>query len=176
MKSLIIALFLSFIGLSLQAQVDIIQTAKVAGDTIPDAALYDMKNVKTSVKTVCANKPTIILFYRGGWCPYCCTHLGEMQEIQKQLVSMGYQIIAISTETPESLAETKRKTFTKYTLYSDLDFEAMEAFGIRNGQNAHPACFIVDTKGVIRYAYTNKDYKVRVSKEVVLAEAQKALK
>jgi peroxiredoxin len=176
MKSLVIALLLSLIGISLQAQVDIIQTAKKAGDSIPEAVLYDIKNQKTSVKTVCANKPTVILFYRAGWCPYCNAHLSEMQEIQKQLISMGYQIIAISTETPESIVETKRKNFTKYAMYSDLDFEAMEAFGIRSGQIAHPACFIVDSKGVIRYAYTNQDYKTRVSKEVVIAEAQKALK
>lgn len=61
-------------------------------------------------------KPSIILFYRGGWCPYCNRQLAELKNIEQDLVDLGYQVLAISPESPDRLQEQKLETEFAVTL------------------------------------------------------------
>ena len=47
--------------------------------------------------------------YRGSWCPYCNTQLSEIASIEDELKKLGYQIVAISPDKPESLNVTETK-------------------------------------------------------------------
>ncbi len=46
------------------------------GDKAPNATLRHLDGQEVNVGDLCAVKPTVLIFYRGGWCPYCNTHLG----------------------------------------------------------------------------------------------------
>lgn len=43
-------------------------------------------------------KPTVFVFYRGGWCPYCTRQMSELAQIEEQILEMGYQIVGISVD------------------------------------------------------------------------------
>ena len=121
-----------------------------------------------------------------------------MQEIEQDLINLGYQLFAISPDVAEQLQATKGKNELKYRLLSDRGMKASQAFGIafRNeeivrayrenfrldleeyaGDDHHmlpvPAVFVLDTEGRIAFHYVNPDYKVRLP-ETVLLEAAKA--
>lgn len=141
-------------------------------------------------------QPTILIFYRGGWCPYCNKQLSGIQEIQDTLVKMGYQIIAISTDSPENLKTTATQHQLSYTLLSDADLAVARQFGIAykapvgylktlaqstGGKDVEelllvPSVFIIDRKGLIQFEYVNPDFKQRISPDLLQAAAASLIK
>jgi peroxiredoxin len=139
-----------------------------------------------------AEQPTILLFYRGGWCPFCNKELAGIQAIQGDLVKMGYRIIAISTDSPENLNKSIDKHQLGYTLLSDADLKVAKAFGIAYKAPAAysqiltdgsagkdvdkllpvPSVFILNKSGAIQFEYINPDFKQRISPTLLKAVAQ----
>lgn len=171
------------------------------GATVPDSHLKTADGHAFALRQQTTAKPTIIVFYRGGWCPYCTRHLAGLQAIESKLLDMGYQILAISPDHPTKLAQSQNETKLSYTLLSDHSLSAAQAFGIAfqagdrmlrklTRYNADieapaeeslrqlpvPAVFIVGKDGKIGFAYVNPDYKVRLDADVLLAAAQAVLK
>ena len=167
------------------------------GSEAPDVALKTLDGKDTSLRKQMAGKPAILVFYRGGWCPYCNTQLSDLRLVAKDLGALGYQIIAISPDRPEELAKTLSKDKLDYTLLSDSKADALKAFGIAfrvddetirkyqgfgidleksSGETHHvlpvPSVFIVDTDNRLQFSYTHPDYRVRVPGSVILAAAK----
>lgn len=161
------------------------------GEKIPMVTLLDMEGKSFNLNTSVAEKPTLIIFYRGGWCPYCSKQLSGLQEIAPDLEKTGYQIIAISTDQPEGLKQSAEKEKLNYTLLSDANLEVSKQFGIAfkapksywemlpkttGGKNVDlllpvPSVFIVDRKGVIHFEYINPDFKQRLNPELLKSVA-----
>ena len=77
------------------------------GLTIQNVDLKDQFGKSVSLGERFKEKTTVLIVYRGGWCPYCSRQLVSVQKIEKQLASLNAQIIAISPDSPEKLAESK---------------------------------------------------------------------
>ncbi len=167
------------------------------GSEAPDVALKTLDGKDTSLRKQMAGKAAILVFYRGGWCPYCNTQLSDLRLIAKDLGALGYQIIAISPDRPEELARTLSKDKLDYTLLSDSKADALKAFGIAyrvddetikkyqgfgidleksSGETHHvlpvPSVFIVDADNRLQFSYTHPDYRVRVPGSVILTAAK----
>jgi peroxiredoxin len=157
------------------------------GETVPDAVLKGMNGQELKLKNIVSQKPSLVIFYRGGWCPYCNLHLAELQAIESKVMAAGYQILAISPDSPESLQASVSKNKLNYNLLSDPGSTAAQAFGLAfkapvrysemlekasAGANKDllpvPAVFIINTKGEILFEYINPDYKKRLKGELLL--------
>lgn len=169
------------------------------GVEVPDAVIRSVGGATVKFREEISNKPTVLIFYRGGWCPYCNTQLGELSTIEAELQTLGFQLIAVSPDRPQKLQESSTKQNLKYHLYSDSKMELASAFGLAfqvdaatvlmykekygidleadSGESHHllpvPAAFVIDAGGIIRYRYYNADYKVRVSSKELLEEARR---
>ena len=77
------------------------------GLIIPDAALKNTNGEPVSMTQLINKKPTVLVVYRGGWCPYCSKQLANIQKVEQQLTEKGFQIIAVSPDSPEKLSESK---------------------------------------------------------------------
>lgn len=144
------------------------------GDSIPGSSnLLTMEGNTYDLIENLKGKPALIIFYRASWCPYCNQHLSDIQDIEKRLIKMGFKILAITPESWQKLNETKTKNLLKYTLLSDPGLETIEKFKVRSGSLPIPSAFLVDSKGIIRYVYSNTDYKVRAGAYTILEEAEK---
>jgi peroxiredoxin len=158
------------------------------GEKIPDVALKATNGSNQQLHNIFGQKPTVLLFYRGGWCPYCNAHLAEIRDAESEVLKLGYQIVAVSPDSPENLQATDEKHNLAYSLYSDADGELIKAIGIAfkapekyagmlseksDGQNKGflpvPAVFIVDTSGNIQFEYINPNFKTRLSAGMLLA-------
>jgi peroxiredoxin len=158
------------------------------GEVVPSINLMDSKGKMMNLSEVVATKAAVLIFYRGGWCPYCNLHLGELQQIEDEIIEKGYQIIAISPDAPVHIQETIEKQDLKYALFSDPDLAVTRAFGLafqapgRNvdmlklrseGKNPGvlpvPAVFVVNQEGKILFEYISPDYKTRISGKMLLA-------
>ena len=170
------------------------------GDKIPDVTLRSEEDREVKLRDLVAAKPTVVVFYRGGWCPFCTKHLQALAGIQEELRSAGSQLVAISTDQPSKLAATPGRDKLGYTLLSDSDANAAQAFGIAfkvddqlvarykssfgidleaaSGRThhmlPHPAVFVVGPSGTIRFAHVNSDYKVRLEPAKILQAVRAA--
>jgi peroxiredoxin len=177
-----------------------VQPLKV-GQSVPNGELTTLEGKKVELKTLVSQKPSILIFYRGGWCPYCNLQMGQLVKIEPDLMRMGYQLLAITPDKPQSLRESLEKHGINYILLSDrtmgltrqfglayrLDpetLEKMKGFGVdlekSTGNSLHelpvPAAFVVDTKGLIHFVYYNPDIKVRVNPDELMKAAKEALR
>jgi peroxiredoxin len=135
MKHLRTAVILSLVGITgaLSAEVD----HKKAGDAVPDVQLRKADGSSISLHDAVAEQPAVVVFYRGGWCPFCSAHLAELGRVEEQLRDLGFQILAVSPDRPEKLRESIDQVAalapdreTTYTLLSDSKMTAAKAFGI----------------------------------------------
>lgn len=170
------------------------------GAKVPDMTLKTAKGKEVNMKKTVMEKPTVVIFYRGSWCPYCNLQLGRLQNIEADLIELGYQLLAVSPDRPAKLAESLKKKDLKYTLLSDSDMDAAKSFGIAfrvadtalekyeqygidlekaSGKSHHllpvPAVFILGTDGRVKFTYVNPDYKTRLAPDVLLQAAESAL-
>lgn len=170
------------------------------GQNIPAVTLFDVDGNTVSLKQIVSEKPTVLVFYRGGWCPYCNTQLAGLREIEEKVIAMGYQLVAISPDSPERLKEAKVENDYKIRLLSDANFDVISEFGIgfflpektakryRNKMGIEfvnidgtskvalpvPAVYIVDKEGLVHFNYVNPNFWVRLSPEL-LYQATKTL-
>jgi len=169
------------------------------GDAIPDVKLRTEENKEVSLRKLVSEKPTVLIFYRGGWCPFCNRHLQSLGGIEDDLNKAGAQLVAISMDQPSKLKETPDRNKLHYRLLSDSDAVAAKAFGIAfkvddatvekykgyginldaaSGNDHHilpyPAVFVADTSGKIRFAHVNPDYKMRLEPKKILEAVQAA--
>lgn len=161
------------------------------GETIPKVSIPAADGALFDLNARIAEKPTILIFYRGGWCPFCNKELAGLQGIQSDLVKLGYQIIAISTDSPENLNKSIGKHQLTYRLLSDADLAVSKQFGIAykaplaydkiitegsGGKNTDkllpvPSVFILNTNGIIQFEYINPDFRQRISPALLQAVA-----
>lgn len=167
----------------------------LVGASVPPLTLRTVDGEQFDLSEAIAAKPTVLVFYRGGWCPFCNAHLGALKRAEPTILESGWQTFAVSPDRPGKLAETEQKHQMSYRLLSDSEMTAAEAFGIAfevddatlerykgygvdlraaSGQNHHllpvPAVFLVNTDGIITFEYVNPDYKVRLDPDVLIAE------
>ena len=167
-------------------------------DKIPNFNLLKTSEGKEfNLNQAIKEKPTILIFYRGGWCPFCNAHFSKLQSIETKILDIGFQIIAISPDKPEKMKESIQKHKMSYLLLSDSKMEVAKAFGLdfkvddntlvryktfsidinKSSGESHnllpvPSVFIIDTKGTIKFKYSNPDYKTRIEPEIILKEAK----
>lgn len=167
------------------------------GDSIPDVKLRTEEDKEVSLRKLISEKPTVLIFYRGGWCPFCNRQLQSLAGIEDDLNKAGVQLLAISMDQPAKLKATPDREKLHYRLLSDSDAAAATAFGIAfkvddatvekykgyginldaaSGRDhhilPHPAVFVADTSGKIRFAHVNPDYKVRLEPKEILEAAR----
>lgn len=161
------------------------------GEKIPNTTLKSSENKDVILSDFYKKEKTILVFYRGGWCPYCNAHLSALAEAEKQLLDLGYQIIAISSDSPNNLKITEEKDKLNYLLLSDSKGELAKAMGIvfeapenyktilnvhSNGDNnlflPVPSVFILNSDGEIQFEYIAPDFKHRISTKLLVAVAK----
>jgi peroxiredoxin len=145
------------------------------GADAPTPALQTAAAQDFSLAAAFAQKPTVLIFYRGSWCPYCNRHLAALAGVEPQLLALGYQILAVSPDTAAGLKAMAEKNHLNYALLSDRSMNASAAYGVAfrvppeteksyrangidlapapDGRGAWlpvPAVFIIDRQGRIR--------------------------
>ena len=168
------------------------------GAKAPAVTLTTVDGADFALGPAFADKPTVLVFYRGSWCPYCNTQLAALGELEPRLLALGYQIIAVSPDSAPGLRAMAGKNQLTYRLLSDHGMVASAAYGVAYRLSAAlekayrgygvaltpipggdgywlpvPAVFLVGRDGVIKFAYSNPDYKVRLASADLLAAAAK---
>jgi peroxiredoxin len=160
--------------------------AKNVGDRAPDFTLARAAGGTFHLAEALQDGPVVLLWYRGGWCPYCNTQLQAMQQVLPQIHQAGGQLVAISPEQPSFASQTRSKLDLDYVLlsdpgnrvagkydivytlpgevakdYADLGLDLERYNDDTSNQLPLAVTYVIDTDGVIRYAFIDADYRRR---------------
>ncbi len=81
------------------------------------------------------DRPTILISFRGGWCPYCNMHLSELRTVLPEIRESGYDVLFLSNDRPEILYSSLKQETQEdidgldYVILSDADISAARALG-----------------------------------------------
>lgn len=162
-------------------------------EKIPNPTLTTLGGAKVSLADAIGGKPSVLIFFRGGWCPYCQKHLAALKNVIPEIKSMGFEVIAISPDTVAGVTNMVAEQEIDYTILSDSDFEAIqdfrlafklddetlklyEGYGLKlepmpeTGDTVLPvpAVYVVDAAGNITFRHYDVDYRQRLDPDLLL--------
>jgi len=139
-------------------------------------------------------KETVLVFYRGSWCPYCMTQLQAIKSEVIPKLNKNQQLIGISVDNKISALKMIKKFKLDFPIISDSQAILLKKFNIVNklsdeivlkyknsykidvekdsGEKhhmvAHPAVYIIGKDGAISYVDIHENYKQRTSNKNIL--------
>jgi peroxiredoxin len=171
------------LGLAVGAAIPLFEIQDFRGETFSSTAIND------------AN--TLVVFYRGGWCPFCNFQIRELSQSHDKFKALGVSLVAISVDRPDAAEVTRNAYEVPFPVLSDPDLKAHEAFNVVlqldaagvarlakyghdiekwSGKDHHkmavPAVFLV-RDGKVAWAHVAQDYKTRPSTEQLLTVVKK---
>jgi peroxiredoxin len=143
--------------------------------TAPPATVTKRDGNQLDLADTWAKQKVLVVFYRGGWCPYCQKQLTELQANQKKFADAGAIIVGISSDSTEDANKTRDKLGLNFELYSDPQLAVISKWGVEDvGSNiARPACFIVEPGGTVTYRRIGKSPSDMPSIEELVAALEK---
>jgi len=168
------------------------------GQHIPAAVqVTTSEGKKLTLGQVINNKKTVLFFYRGGWCPFCNTQMGQLKKIENQITELGFQLIGISTDSVKDLQKSIGEHQLDYQLLADFNSVTSQAFGLTYYSSQKitdrylakmdltnplqknkagderlvlpvPAIYVIDSQGLVQFNYVNPNYKVRLHEALLL--------
>jgi peroxiredoxin len=166
-----------------------------AGDMLEPFTLDDASGAAVSLDELVESGPAVIVFYRGGWCPYCNLALRTyQQELLPQLADFAARLVAISPQPPDESLSTIEKAALEFTVLSDPGSRLADRLGIAfeqaddvlaaqrtlgldltkvNAEGAvrlpRPTVLVVDRDRAVRFVDVQPDYTARTEVADIIA-------
>lgn len=164
------------------------------GDALQDATLLTSNGEAVSLYAALGDTSSVIVFYRGSWCPYCNLTLKHYQnELLPALRARGVELVAISPQTPSAseasvangelaftvlsdpanaLAATlgivTEPTSDARAAHSDLGFDVADSNADATGNIPFPTVLVIAADRTVRFVDIHVDYTTRTEVETIL--------
>lgn len=168
--------------------------AVARGDVLPDAPLLTADGTSTTLHEAIGDRPAVVVFYRGAWCPYCNITLKTYQrELLPQLTDRGIALVAVSPQTPEGSAQAVENGELGFAVLSDpgnalvrrlgiltepaadaraahtqLGFDVADSNADSTGDIPFPTVLVVDGGRTVQFADVHVDYTTRTEVPTIL--------
>ncbi len=184
-------------GLDAVSESGIVQTAKNVGDLAPNFKLKNAMGKEVSLQEYLQKGPVVLVWYRGGWCPYCNINLQYLQQELPNIQAQGANLVALTPELPDQSMSTAEKHHLKFEVLSDVGNKVAKDYGVvfqltdevakiynekfglseYNGDASNElplaATYIINTDGTIAYAFLDADYRKRAEPAEITAFLKK---
>lgn len=170
-------------------------TAPALGETLPPFMMPDHEGQLVSLADLTGNRPLILVFHRGHWCPYCRMTVATLAEAQPRLAPA--RIVAISAEVQRFTRRIRAEAGAQFRFLSDMDADYAASIGLaimiepglrevleRSGKRVPdfqgskawvlpiPAVFVLDHGGIVRARHVDPDYRRRMEVDDLVAAVQ----
>lgn len=164
------------------------------GDHVEELTINDMHGKPYPIINAWRDKPALIVFYRGGWCPFCNMQVRELAVNYDKLKAAGVQPLLISVNEPDKAAMLSVKYAIPFPVLSDPNLIAHNAFNVvldldaatlkkykeyginlqdwsgkDHNKIAVASAFLIDQSGHVVVSHTPEDFTSRPSVEQLLA-------
>ena len=170
----------------------ILDKAINVGDYAPEFNLVNATGKYVSLYDQLERGPVVLVWYRGGWCPYCNLQLQHIQMKLNEIHQAGGQVIAISPELPDKTMTTKERHMLAFQVLSDTNnkvadryklaytvpkyvvdhYDLSSKLNVHNGNNENrlplAVTYVIAKNGVVEYAFLDADYKNRATPEEII--------
>ena len=183
----------------IQAVVDagVVDGAKKMGDQAPGFTLRNQTGEEVSLSDLLERGPVVLLWYRGGWCPYCNLTLRAYQERLDTIDALGATLVALTPELPDKSQATAEKEALRFEVLSDVGNNVAREYGVvfqltegvqanyeenfglssfngeASGELPLAATYVIDSRGTIRWAFLDADYRNRAEPTDVIAALER---
>ena len=151
------------------------------GAALPAITLYDCDG-KAYRNQDFIGRPTLFMFYRGNWCPFCMAQVKELVGQYTQIVDLGVEVAFVSPQSQENSRALAKKYDVPFRFLVDEDNQVAETLQIinRNGtplgmgllgyerDTVLPTVIITDRNGIVIFADLTDNYRVRPDPQVFL--------
>jgi len=151
------------------------------GQKLPEFDLSDL-NGKTISSSEFVGQPSLLMFYRGNWCPLCMAQIKEISAQYQALESKGVQVILVSPQPHENTQSLANKFEVPFRFLVDKNNVAARILGIdsKNGtpkgmellgydsETVLPTVLITNAQGDIIFADLTDNYRIRPEPETFI--------
>ena len=163
----------------------------LVGKLAPDFVAQGLSGDDIHFGSITGGKKTLLLFYRGGWCPFCNEQLASIARDYQKFEEQNATVVAVSCEEVQKGKDLLQKLRLPFFLLSDTSFEGIDRYGVRDTDLSEktrargisrlpkPSAFVIDRTGIVRYRYIGKSAPDRPKNEDLLralGEAEKPMK
>jgi peroxiredoxin len=172
------------------------------GTEIADIDLLDAHGDSTSLHTVTAGRPSVVVLYRGAWCPYCNLALKNYgEQLPGPLAERGVELIAVSPQKPDGSLSMQEKHDLRFPVVSDPGNALATQLGVLMASSGEdvlaaqrqlgldvrevnadgseslpmPTVALIDSKHQLRWIDVHPDYTTRSEPTDILAAADASL-
>jgi len=153
----------------------------IVGTKLPHFTVRDV-NDKLISSAQLTDKPAILIFYRGNWCPFCTAQIKELMGRYKEIESLGVRIALIAPQPHENTVGVSKIYGAKFDFLTDEGNAAARTLGIehKNGlpmgmqimgydsDTVMPTVIITDKDGKIVWTHETDNYRVRPEPDLYL--------
>lgn len=136
------------------------------GDRAPDFTLPDVGGESHQLSEALKHGAVLLFFFRGTWCADCRTYLKALEAHYPNIEAAGIQVLGVAHQRADIVAGYFRREPISYPYLLDTDLKVITQYGLKRNfvieafiasgsgsQTTHPACFLIDQQGVIRWMY-----------------------
>ena len=145
------------------------------GEQAPDFTLEDIQGNQVTLSATRGKLPTVLVFYRGYWCPFCAHQLSELRSLLK--ADEQVRVLAVSVDDHEKTKQLIDKIAAdgngavNFTMLSDPGHKVIDTYGLHDPAYdgtkfdgiPHPTVYVIDKNGRVAWSKVETDYKVRPS-------------
>lgn len=168
--------------------------APKVGDVMADFALPDAKGKLRRLSDLVAERPAVLSFNRGSWCPYCQVEVTAWADQRPALHQSGARLIIITPEAGGRMTALADMAGQDAVVLCDLQmgvalrnglafpvgpevlnefladgFDLAEVNGTQGGLLPVPATFLLSRDRVVHFAFVDPDFSQRAEPADVLA-------
>jgi len=144
------------------------------GKKAPDFALFDTDKKVRSLKEFLGKK-TVLAFYPGAFTGACTKELCALRDSMTRFNELNAQVVGISVDAPFANKAFASQNNLQFPILSDYTRATIQAYGIVHdgfaGLTGYIASkrsvFVLDTDGVVRYAWVSDNPGVEPNYEEV---------
>jgi peroxiredoxin len=150
------------------------RTVLQVGEALPNAHLKDVEGNTVQLSSF-SNTPSIFLFYRGNWCPFCMAQIRELAADYQKIKEAGANLIFISPQNQKHTKNLAKQFNIPAIFLIDEGLKAARKLGIfnKNGtpmgfqvlnyssDNVYPTLIVTDKNGIVQFADLTDNYRIR---------------
>lgn len=151
------------------------------GRTLPEFALKGIAGAWVSSSSL-VGRPTILIFFRGNWCPLCMAQIQEIAARYQELGRLGVRVALISPQPHDNTVQLAKRYVVNFQFLTDERNVAARTLGIAapwsvpmgmqmlgyDSESVLPTVIITDASGKVIWVHETDNYRVRPEPDTFL--------
>jgi peroxiredoxin len=153
----------------------------VIGAALPEFTVTGVDGRAFSSRSL-VGKPSVLVFYRGNWCPFCMAQVKQLASRYRELDELGVRVALISPQPYDKNRQLAARFGVNFEFLTDRDnaaariLELEDRHGLPMGMQMMgydsdtvlPTVIITDRDGKVRWVHETDSYRIRPEPDTYL--------